>query len=929
MAASTRPDSLSLVMAGGFTDGEQAVSDKARRVASGTRIRALLATFIVLLLVAFAGLMLSVVSSIFVRVTPAIQSDLEWKAAHGAAELAHSMDVGIAAEDPELLAAAARSYTGDSDIAALVVARPDGTVIFQRGSSPIRAERLFAGAAGRVTSASGLVWSWSEATIESASVGKVALAVSLERLHAGMKLRERLIWLSVAGCVAGLLVSVAFFHFWIGPLLRLIAQAFVSLERTTAVALESTRLKSEFLANMSHEVRTPMNGVIGMSELLMSTPLNVRQRRYVGTIAASANSLLTIINDILDFSKIEAAKLEIRKLEFSPTELVEDLTALLSERAHGKDLELACSVEAGVPDRVLGDADRLRQVLANLLSNAIKFTEQGEVVARVKLASANDARLLLHFEIVDTGIGIAPEDTHRLFQAFSQIDGSLTRKYGGTGLGLAISRRLVELMGGTLEVDSTPGKGSRFWFELPFEAVGQSVAPRLFNAQHEHVLIVDDNETNRLILEELLDRWRVRHQSASSGADALALIEQEFQKTDPFTTLVLDVQMAGMTGLEVARRLRKDERFAKLHIVMLTSLGKEAAAIEGLGQWADQVLVKPVKQADLAEALPGLRVIRHSIPAPVSTDTPATPMTGRILVVEDHPLNQEVMKDLLDSLGHEFDLAANGEEALKALSSKEYALVLMDCQMPVLDGYEATRRYRRAERELGRPRLPIVAVTAHALADEREKVLRAGMDDFLTKPIQPAGLRRVISRWLGRRSGEIPAVQAPPAVASAAPAASSAPAAAAASAPGAPAASAVPAASAAAAPAVAAPALAAQAAPDRAALRALLDRDTPRSPRMCELFAEQSREDLEFIQEAAAVDDAESLRLRSHRLKGGAYAFGAQRLGDQAATIERRARAGDLEVTDDVKTLIKLFQETMTAVHAERDAARPLAGAGS
>ncbi len=899
MSASTRPDSLSLVMAGDFTGGEHAVSEKARRVASGGRIRALLAAFIVLLLVAFAGLMLSVVSSIFARVTPAIQSDLEWKAAHGAAELAHSMDVGIAAEDPALLAAAARSYAGDADIAALVVARPDGSIIFQRGASPIHAEQLFGGTAGRVTDANGLVWSWSEATIESASVGKVALVVSLERLRAGMKLRERLIWLSVAGCITGLLVSVAFFHFWIGPLLRLIAQAFVSLERTTAVALESTRLKSEFLANMSHEVRTPMNGVIGMSELLMSTPLNVRQRRYVGTIAASANSLLTIINDILDFSKIEAAKLEIRKLEFSPTELVEDLTALLSERAHDKDLELACSVEAGVPDRVLGDADRLRQVLANLLSNAIKFTEQGEVVMRVKLASATDSRLLLHFEIVDTGIGIAPEDTHRLFQAFSQIDGSLTRKYGGTGLGLAISRRLVELMGGTLEVDSVPGKGSRFWFELPFEAIGQSVTPRVFSAHHEHVLIVDDNETNRLILEELLDRWGVRHQSASSGAEALILLEQEFEKTDPFTTIVLDVQMAGMTGLEVARRIRKDERLAKLHVVMLTSLGKEAAAIEGLGQWAEQVLVKPVKQADLADALPGMRVIRHSIPAPLSNEVPALPMAGaRILVVEDHPLNQEVMKDLLDSLGHEFDLVTNGEEALKALATKEYSLVLMDCQMPVLDGYEATRRYRRAERELGRPRLPIIAVTAHALADERDKVLRAGMDDFLTKPIQPAGLRRIISRWLARRSGQMAAVAAGATTPPAAPP-----------------------------PAVSATTSAAGADAEHAAPRALLDRDTPRSPRMCDLFTEHSREDLEFIQEAAAVDDAESMRLRSHRLKGGAYAFGAQRLGDQAAKLERRARAGDLEVTDDVKTLIRLFQETMIAVNAERAAAKPLAGA--
>jgi signal transduction histidine kinase len=258
-----------------------------------------------------------------------------------------------------------------------------------------------------------------------------------------------------------------FFQLKIHPLLRLISSTFRSLERTTALALESTRLKGEFLANMSHEVRTPMNGVIGMTELLLSTALDVRQRRYANTIAMSANSLMTVINDILDFSKIDAQKLEIKRSEFSPCDLVEDLTVLLSERAHAKDLEIAIHVQPNVPAQVVGDADRLRQVLTNLLANAIKFTETGEVLVRVSALGGNAERFLLRFEVVDTGIGIAQEDRKRLFQAFSQIDGSMTRKYGGTGLGLAISQKLVELMGGSLEVDSTPGKGSRVWFELP------------------------------------------------------------------------------------------------------------------------------------------------------------------------------------------------------------------------------------------------------------------------------------------------------------------------------------------------------------------------------------------------------------------------------------------------------------------------------
>jgi CheY-like chemotaxis protein/HPt (histidine-containing phosphotransfer) domain-containing protein len=547
---------------------------------------------------------------------------------------------------------------------------------------------------------------------------------------------------------------------------------------------------------------------------------------------------------------------------------VEDLAVLMSEGAQTKGLEIATYVQPTVLNAVIGDADRLRQVLTNLLSNAVKFTETGEVVIRLTLSGTNGRRGLFRFEVVDTGIGIDPRDRGLLFKAFSQIDGSLTRRHGGSGLGLAISQRLVELMGGSLQLDSTPGEGSRFWFELPLELPQGVDSPRICPAEREHVLVVDDNATNRLILEELLSAWKVQHQSAADGSDALKLLEQQHDARTPFTTLALDMQMPGMSGLDVARAVRRDPRYEDLYVVMLTSLGSEVARTEGLEAWADRVLVKPVKQCDLAAALPGLRVGSASIgprrkpPESVSTSNDLS-RGYRILLVEDHPLNQEVMKDMLGSLGYDFDLAANGQLALDALEADDYSLVLMDCQMPVLDGYEATRRWRRLERERDGDRVPIVAVTAHALTDEREKVLQAGMDDLLTKPVQLPTLGEVLAKWLrdAKRFENAPAATDTTADA-----------------------------------------------PSSEA--ALLDEQTPRSPRMCELFLEHATADLEFIQEAAAIEDAETLRQYAHRLKGSAYTFGAELLGRQAAGVEASAKQGDTDVGVQIAGLLGTFQHT-------------------
>jgi signal transduction histidine kinase/DNA-binding response OmpR family regulator/HPt (histidine-containing phosphotransfer) domain-containing protein len=882
MSRSQAPSSLRPELVDALTGGGAVVPETTRRIADGGRIRVLLAAFSVGLMLGLAGLMLLLVSSIFDRLTPSIRNDLAWKATRGAAELARAMDIGIAAQDQAMIKKAATAYVADPDVAGIIVVGADGEELYRHGRvANALSAAPFTGAPGKVNERDGFIGSWSESTLESTSIGKVGLVVSLERLRAGIELRQQILTLTGAGCLAGIVLSMLFFYLRINPLLKVIASTFRSLEQTTALALESTRLKSEFLANMSHEVRTPMNGVIGMTELLLSTPLETRQRRYANTIASSANSLMTVINDILDFSKIEAARLEIRRAEFSVRELVEDLTVLLSERAHSKHLEIASHIHPSVPDDVIGDSDRLRQVLANLLSNAIKFTEHGEVVVRVSARGGTDERTLLRFEVIDTGIGIAPEDRSRLFQAFSQIDGSMTRKYGGTGLGLAISRKLVELMGGALELESTPGKGSCFRFELPLEVVGSSGEEKIFNAAREHVLIVDDNETNRSILEELLDSWRVRHQSVATGTLALSALDEQLESNDPFTTLVLDMQMPGMSGLEVARHVRRDERFRSLHIVMLTSLGHEAAQAEGLPLWVEDVLVKPVKQSDLAAALPGLRVVRRSIRArPSSPNVPASTEGLRLLVVEDHPLNQEVMRDLLGSLGYTFDLAGNGAEALRALEQKEYSLVLMDCQMPELDGYEATRRLRRDEQAKNLPRIPVIAVTAHALADEREKVLQAGMDDFLTKPVQVAALSQMLEKWApsARRFDSGAGVSSTPAAEASEHEKSSV-------------------------------ATRGETSP-RSAEGSLLDPTTSRSDRMWELFVQHSRDDIEFIQEAAAVGDAESLRLRAHRMKGSSYAFGARPLGDKAADIERHAISGNLNVDAELDELVSLFKQT-------------------
>ncbi len=641
-------------------------------------------------------------------------------------------------------------------------------------------------------------------------------------------------------------------------------------------AMESSRLKSDFLATMSHEVRTPVNGVIGLTGLLLGTELDSRQRQYAEGVKGAGESLLAVINDILDFSKIEAGKLELEIIDFDLLDVVEGAVALLAENARSKGLRLVATCHPDLPTALRGDPVRLGQILANLGSNAVKFTPEGEVVMHAGLVDTGEGIVMARFDVSDTGIGIAEDDMRRLFEPFSQVDASTTRVYGGTGLGLVISRRLVTAMGGELTVESTVGRGTTFTFTIPLRVQDDATPARPRPTDHLldglAVLVVDDNRTNRMILAEQLTAWQLRPVVVDSAAAALVELADAAGRDEPYRLALLDMCMPSVDGLALARLVSADPALAATKTVLLTSatdISSDAARDAGLVD----ILTKPVRQSELHDCL--VRIVGPATPAPEPTQAAGKRAhRGRVLVVEDNTTNQMVATGILDQLHYESDVAVDGHAAVDALSRGDYAAILMDIQMPGMDGYEATAEIRRRE---GTTRhTPIIAMTAHASPGDRDRCLAAGMDDYIAKPVRPRDVAAALTTW-----GQDADATGPAGVAR-----------------------------------VDEPSDSPVDDERLTLLRQMNPADESLLPRLVEAFVGEVPGVLDEIRAAVDVGDDESLRRGAHQIKGAALTLGATTVGTVSAEIEEVAARGGEGAPDLVRQLSTELDRAAEALRA-------------
>jgi two-component system, sensor histidine kinase and response regulator len=806
----------------------------------------------------------------------------------------------LAAYDPDSLSLSPRAYLADRTVTTwndhFVVSRPIsyrgvglGDVVMAASQAPMRARAEDERRTGLVLSGTLLL----VGLLSSLAIGTriarplSALRQAAESIAAGRY--ETDIPRGGSTEVHALGASFGIMADRIGAQMKRLEEQARELAAARDAALSATHAKSAFLATMSHEIRTPMNGVVGMLDLLAEGELTTEQRDFIGTATRSADALLTIIDEILDFSKIEAGRLTLESVDLDLQSVVEDVTSVLAERAAGKGLELVCTVDAQLPSTLRGDPGRLRQIIMNLAGNAIKFTTRGEVVISIRQAERCGDSVGIRCEVTDTGIGIPKHVAKQLFAPFAQADASTTRRFGGTGLGLAISKQLSELMGGSIGVRSQEGVGSTFWFTarlaIAAAPAATAAAPDLTGVR---VLVVDDNRTNRTVLQQQLARWGMESDAVGSGPEAIALLRDRAARECPVQVVLLDLQMPGMDGISVAELIRLDPALRGVPVILLASVG-----VRGLGRKAQEsglaaMLTKPVRQRQLRDALvaalaPGAErspASDHAPPARRAAAPRRVLTAGRILLAEDNIVNQQVVKHLLERLGYVVDVVDNGREAVDAVQRASYALVLMDCQMPLMDGFAATE----AIRGLGftSDRLPIVALTANVMPEDRKRCLAAGMDDHLAKPLRRTALEAVLARLVGAEG----AAPTDPADALA--------------------------------PTASSPA--AGSALDLSALQSLFGDDPDELRKMIHLFIDSSRESITRLITSVAQHDRSAVNAAAHFLVGSASTLGAVEVTALARRIESIAGEADWDLIDRELARLRAAMDHVAAVAAGRAA---------